>query len=210
MKDFVKNHLHWFGHDAFKITGKKTIYIDPYHITNPEKADVICITHEHFDHCSPEDIQKLLKPDTTLVGPEDALQKVNCEKKAIVAPGDRLTIEGIEIEVVPAYNLNKNFHPQKNHWVGYIISVAGKKLYHAGDTDHIPEMKNFKVDIACLPVSGTYVMTPEEAAEAALELKPAVAIPMHWGGGVVGELSDAQKFAKLLKGKIDVILLDKE
>ena len=114
-----------------------------------------------------------------------------------VAPGDRRAVEGFSIEVVPAYNIDKPFHPKANNWVGYIVEVAGRKLYHAGDTDRIPEMKTMRTDVAFLPIGGTYTMTAEEAAAAVNEdIKPKVAVPIHYGA-VVGSDSDAQRFREL-------------
>ncbi len=202
-------NIKWLGHDTFKISGEKVIYTDPYNIKQPDKADIILITHEHYDHFSPEDISKILGPNTVLVLPSDCSGKINA-KEFIVKPGDKLTVEGIEIEVVPAYNVNKKFHPKEKGWLGYIFKVAGKRIYIAGDTDYIPEMKNFKdVDIALLPVSGTYVMTADEAVQAALDIKPKVAVPMHYGS-IVGSENDAKYFAEKLKGKIEVIILNQE
>ncbi|HEY3346824.1 MAG TPA: MBL fold metallo-hydrolase, partial [Nitrospirota bacterium] len=117
-----------------------------------------------------------------------------------VAPGDKLNEKGIDIETVPAYNTNKAFHPKSNRWVGYIFTVEGERLYIAGDTDYIPEMKSIKCDIAFLPVSGTYVMTAEEAVQAAQDIKPKVAVPMHYGT-LAGTVADAERFKKLYKGE---------
>ncbi len=117
---------------------------------------------------------------------------------------------GFDVIAVASYNIGKQFHLKESGKLGYIVKIDGVSLYHAGDTDLIPEMKNIKADIALLPVSGIYVMTAEEAAQAALLIKPGIAIPMHYGAGVVGQLSDAQQFEKLLKGKVEVRILKKE
>jgi L-ascorbate metabolism protein UlaG (beta-lactamase superfamily) len=203
----VKN-IYWLGHDTFKIVGEKVIYTDPFKIKKNDTADIILITHEHFDHCSPEDIKAIQGQKTVIVTTSDCAQKLSGNIK-IVKPGDKINVEGVEIEAVPAYNTNKQFHTKDKGWVGYIFTVEGQRIYIAGDTDHIPEMKNFKVDIAILPVSGTYVMTAEEAIKAALDIKPKIAIPMHYGS-IVGSKNDAKKFADGLKGKIEVAILQEE
>lgn len=201
----MTDNIHWFGHDTFKIVGEKIIYTDPFKVNKKDIADIILITHEHFDHCSTDDIKKVQGPKTVIVAPRDCIKKFSGNTKA-VKPGDSINVEGIDIEVVPAYNTNKQFHTKDKGWVGYIFTLNGQRIYLAGDTDHIPEMKTFRADIALLPVSGTYVMTPEEAVQAALDIKPRIAIPMHYGS-IVGSKSDAQRFADGLKGKIEVIIL---
>lgn len=197
--------LQWFGHDTFRIAGEKVIYTDPFKVEKPDRADIILITHEHHDHCSPEDAGKLQGPDTVVVATPDCAGKLSGNIKT-VRPGDRINVEGIEIEAVPSYNTNKQFHTKDREWVGYIFTVKGLRIYMAGDTDYIPEMKDFKCDIALLPVSGTYVMTADEAVKAALDINPATAIPMHYGS-IVGSEADAKKFAEALEGKIEVVIL---
>lgn len=206
-KKMIEN-IHWLGHDTFKITGEKTIYTDPFKIKKRDNADIILITHEHYDHCSPNDIKKLQGSGTTIVTTPDCADKLSGNVKT-VKPGDRLTVEGIEIEAVPSYNIDKQFHIKKKNWVGYIFTVNGQKIYLAGDTDHIPEMKRFNADIALLPVSGTYVMNADEAVKAALDIKPKIAVPMHYNS-IVGTERDAKRFAKGLEGKIEVRILKEE
>jgi L-ascorbate metabolism protein UlaG (beta-lactamase superfamily) len=203
----IKN-IHWLGHDTFKVVGEKVIYTDPFKIKKKDTADIVLITHEHFDHCSPEDVKKIQGPNTVIVATSDCAQKLSGKIK-VVKPGDKMNVEGIEIEAVPAYNTNKQFHTKDKGWVGYIFTVQGQRIYIAGDTDYIPEMKNFKVDIALLPVSGTYVMTADEAVKAALDIKPKVAIPMHYGS-IVGSEKDAKKFADSLREKIEVVILKEQ
>ena len=193
--DVVLGRLHWLGHAAFRIDGGPVIYIDPYQIEDGETADVILITHDHSDHCSPADVAKVRGPDTVVVAAGACAQRLGGDVRT-VAPGDSHSLAGIQIEVVPAYNIGKNYHPQGAGYVGYVLTLDGARVYHAGDTDHIPEMKETHVDIALLPVGGTYTMDAVEAAEAARDLGAQVAIPMHYGT-VVGSAADAQRFEQL-------------
>lgn len=207
--DKMLDNIKWLGHDTFRIEGDgKVIYTDPFKIKAGEKADIILITHEHYDHCSPEDVAKIQGPNTVIVTTADCAGKLKGYIKT-VSPGDKLTVEGIHIKAVPAYNTNKKFHPRAINWVGYVFTVMGHRIYIAGDTDRIPEMKDIKCDIALLPVSGTYVMTAEEAAEAAaMDIKPGMAVPMHYGS-IVGSVEDAKRFVDLLKGKVPAVMLPK-
>jgi L-ascorbate metabolism protein UlaG (beta-lactamase superfamily) len=206
--EIVVKDIHWLGHDTFKIAGETVIYTDPFKIKKKDNADIILITHEHRDHCSPDDVKLIQAPNTVIVTPAACAGKVTGKVKT-VKPGDKIAVGGVEIEAVPSYNTNKQFHPKSNGWVGYIFTVNGQRIYLAGDTDHIPEMKDFRADIALLPVSGTYVMTAEEAVQAALDIKPKLAIPMHYGS-IVGSKDDAERFAEGLKGKIEVVILQEE
>lgn len=200
--------IYWLGHDTFRIVGEKIIYTDPFKIKKKDNADIILITHEHYDHCSPEDVKKLQSADTVIIAPADCAGKLSGNVRSM-KPGDKINVKGIDIEAVPSYNTNKKFHPKTNSWVGYIFTVKGERIYIAGDTDFIPEMKNYKADIALLPVSGTYVMTAEEAVQAALAIKPKIAVPMHYNS-IVGTKDDAKRFADGLKGKIEVRVLKEE
>jgi len=197
-------NIKWLGHAGFKIKGEKTVYIDPFKINDKEPADIIIITHEHFDHLSPEDISKIQTGKTVVVTTPDCYSKVSGNVKTI-NPGTSLVVDGIKIEAVPAYNTNKQFHPKANGWIGVVVAINGKRVYHAGDTDSIPEMASLKnIDIALLPVSGTYVMTAEEAADAANKIMPKVAVPMHYGS-IVGSRADAERFKSLCKCKVEIL-----
>ena len=205
VQEVVKN-ITWLGHDGFLIKGDgKAIVIDPFQVKKCEPADVILVTHEHYDHCSPEDIQKVQEASTVIVTEADSAKKLSGDVR-VVQPGDKLTVSGIQIEAVPAYNTNKNFHPKQNGWLGFVLIVDGVRIYHAGDTDLIPEMDSIKADIALLPVSGTYVMTAEEAVKAAKIIKPKLVIPMHYGA-IVGSEDDARRFRDALAGTCEVVVL---
>lgn len=198
-------NLNWLGHASFKIAGEKIIYIDPYQLKGEnEKADIILITHSHFDHCSPPDIKKVQKSNTVIVATPDCKSDLSGNIKT-VKPGDKITVKGINVETVPAYNINKRFHPKSNNWVGYIVTVNSKRIYHAGDTDKIPVVGDIKADIVLLPIGGTYTMTAEEAADAANLIKPQLAIPMHFGS-VVGSKSDAERFKSLCNVPVEILI----
>jgi len=202
-------NIHWLGHDTFRIEGEVVVYTDPFRLKGGGRADIILVTHEHYDHCSPEDIEKIRSAETVIVATPDCADKLKGTVRT-VRPGDRLTVKGVEIEAVPSYNTNKQFHTKDRNWVGYIFRIGGRRIYIAGDTDRIPEMKSFRdIDIALLPVSGTYVMTADEAVQAALDIHPKLAIPMHFNS-IVGDRSDAERFAEGLKGRIEVVILEEE
>lgn len=202
----------WLGHDTFKLSGEKVVYIDPYELTVTDKADIVLITHSHSDHCSPADIERISGPDTQFVAPAECKAKLKGRSLRTVRPGDALAVDGVKIEAVAAYNLTKfrspghPYHPQGDGKVGFIVTLNGRRIYHAGDTDLIPEMKEIVCDIALIPVSGTYVMTAEEGAQAADLIKPKVAIPMHYGA-IVGSESDADTFKRLTT--VPVVILHK-
>ena len=207
VEDLIKK-MTWLGHDCFRIEAEKTIYFDAFEISSGPQADIILITHDHYDHCSPDDVAKIQGPNTVIVTEKDSAKKLSGDVRVVKA-GDSIDITGLVVHAVPSYNIDKDFHPKKNGWLGYIIDVEGIKLYHAGDTDFIPEMSDITVDIALLPVSGTYVMTADEAVRAALVIKPRVAIPMHYGS-IVGDEHDAVRFKTALEGEIDVVILEKK
>ena len=206
VQDMAKK-ISWLGHDGFRIDGVKTVYIDPFKISGGPKADVILISHEHFDHCSPEDVAKIQQAGTVIITEKDSAKKLKGDVR-VVKPGESVTLDEVKVEAVPSYNTDKDFHPKKNGWLGFVVEMEGVRVYHAGDADFIPEMKDLKVDIALLPVSGTYVMTSEQAVKAALAIKPKLAIPMHYGA-IVGEEADAVRFKRALEGKVEVLILPK-
>ena len=202
--------LHWLGHDAFRIDGPPVVYIDPYQLGEGlPAADVILITHDHFDHLSLPDLAKIHTAGTTIIAPKEVAAKLEATVRAI-APGETITVKGLTVRAIAAYNTNKTFHPKGDGKVGFVLTIGGVAYYHAGDTDVIPEMNGLAPDVALLPVSGTYVMTADEAAEAARAIRPRVAVPMHYGA-IVGSDSDARRFAKLLEGSgIEVVIKAKE
>ncbi|MFC1798951.1 MBL fold metallo-hydrolase [Thermodesulfobacteriota bacterium] len=202
----IIERIKWLGHDGFEIlTNGIRVVIDPYQVKSGKPADIIMITHPHFDHCSIEDIDKLKKPSTIYIADPVSAGKLSGDVR-IVRPGDTVTIDKIQIDAVPAYNIDKEFHPKTKNWLGFIVTIDGVRIYHAGDTDLIPEMEDFSVDIALLPVSGTYVMTADEAIEAAKVLKPEAAIPMHYDT-IVGSSNDAEKFKNALEEICEVVIL---
>lgn len=208
--------LVWLGHDGFRIQNGEVVYIDPYQIQGGPKADIVLVSHEHFDHCSVDDLKKVVGPNTVVVAHDQSkaeLSKLKAKEIKILKPGDKVKLGNVNVEAVPAYNVNKfrepgkPFHPKEDGKLGYVVTLNGVRIYHAGDTDHIPEMKDIRVDIALLPVSGTYVMTVQEAAEAAAAINPKVVIPMHYGA-IVGSRNDAETLQKLVK--CEVKILEKE
>lgn len=218
MLEYQGIKIRWLGHDTFEISNGKKIVIDPYKLSKEHRADILLITHNHFDHLSKEDIEKVKDENTVVVAPKECeqdLKSMNFKEVITVKPNDKVQVEGIGIEAVPAYNTNKinpstnkPFHPKEDGKVGYIVNINGVRIYHAGDTDAIEEMKSIETDIALLPVSGTYVMTAEEAAEAVKMIKPKLAIPMHYGA-IVGSIEDANKFKELVS-ECEVKILEQE
>lgn len=207
-EELVKK-LHWLGHDSFRFDGPPVIYFDPWKLRGRQPvADLILVSHEHFDHCSPDDVKPISGPQTVVIASADAAAKLPGARA--VRPGDRLTTAGVEIEAVRAYNINKfrspgnPFHPRDANHVGFVVTIEGVRLYFAGDTDHIPEMADIACDVALLPVSGIYVMTAEEAAAAARILKPQIVLPMHYGSGI-GTPGDGQRFARLYGGQVTLL-----
>ena len=202
--------IDYLGHSGFLIVCRngKRIAIDPYGVSDGVgKVDLILVTHGHYDHCSIKDLGKLSKKGTMIVIPADAQSKITRIEGVdmkIIQVGDEIIYNDIKIEAIAAYNIEKEFHPRREGWLGFLIKMNGIVIYHAGDTDHIPEMSHigkYAEDgselVALLPVSGQYVMDAEDAASAAASIKSTLAIPMHYGAGIAGTLKDAQKFVDI-------------
>jgi len=202
------------AHDTFKIQGSKVIYTDPFKVKNRDEADIVLLSHEHFDHLSMADLNKVISDKTTIVASplcSEDLRGMRVKATLFLDPGKMLTVGDIRIEAVPAYNTNKfrepgkAFHPKEEKRLGFVITMDGTRVYFAGDTDFIPEMKSIQCDVALLPVSGTYVMTVEEAVQAAAAIKPKIAVPMHYGA-IVGDYADATKFQSLVKNcRVEIV-----
>lgn len=193
-------------HSSIKIEDEnKVIYFDPYKIKeNYKDADYIFCTHSHYDHFSPEDIERIIKNGTKLIVPKDikkeAEKLVGKENTIIVEPDKEYNIDSLRVKTTYAYNINSNFHPKKNKWVGYIVETNGTKYYIAGDTDNIPELQDIECDVAFLPIGGKFTMTYKEAAELANNITSKVVVPTHYGE-IVGDKEDGQRFADLITGK---------
>jgi len=217
-----KVEIKWLGHSGFLIKNSKVIYIDPYNLKeNSEKADIILITHSHYDHCSFADLQKIIKEGTKIFITADCQSVVTrfniIIEMVIVEPGQEFDLGDIKISTLPAYNLDKTFHPKDEGWVGYVIKIENVLIYHTGDVDLIPEMQKLtgfkqpgKQFVALLPIGGRFTMSVDEAVEAAKLIKPSLAIPMHWGS-IIGSKEDAEEFVEGCKeAGIDAVILEKE
>ncbi len=192
----------WLGHSSVKIEAGKIIYIDPWKIKNGQKADLILISHTHHDHLSPADIKKIQKEETVIIASSDAASQLSGDVR-VLKPGQEVTVHGITVQAIPAYNIGKAYHPKASQWIGFLLTVEGKTIYYGGDTDLIPEMQRIRADIVILPVGGTYTMTAKEAAEAVNLIRPEVAIPIHYGD-IVGTLEDAIQFKGLCKIPVEI------
>ena len=195
-------------HSSIKINRKDTIYFDPFKIDREyHDADIIFITHSHYDHYSEEDLLKVRKENTYVVAPNDLLDNLltlGFTKESIITakPNENYNVNGLTFKTVPAYNTNKNFHPKSNNWVGYLITLDDITYYIAGDTDITEENKQVKCDVAFVPIGGTYTMDYKEAAELINEIKPKIAVPTHYAT-IVGSLEDGKNFSKLLNSDIE-------
>lgn len=201
-------------HSSIKIKKEKVIYIDPFKIEkNYNDADIIFITHDHYDHYSEEDMDKVKKEDTVIVAPKSLLSKLlekDFDQDAIITvePNEESIVKGIKFKTIPAYNTNKSFHPKENGWLGYIIEIDDNQYYIAGDTDMTEENKKVKCDVAFVPVGGTYTMDFKEAAMLINKIKPKIAVPIHYGS-IVGVKQDATNFSELVHPEIKCEILIK-
>jgi len=194
-------------HSSIKIAGERILYFDPYEIAEEwHDADMIFVTHDHFDHFSPKDIQKVKKESTLLIMPEcmkEQGKKAGIADIKYVCPGDVVEVEGITIQAIAAYNRMKPFHLKSKKYVGYLISMAGVNYYIAGDTDITPENQSISCDVALVPVGGKFTMNAKEAAEFVNQIQPKLAIPTHYGT-VAGSPQDGKRFEQLIKAGIEV------
>ena len=201
-------------HSSIRFSKGDIIYFDPFKIEKKyNDADIIFITHNHYDHYSAEDIDKVVKENTIIVIPEDLLpilleKGFKEENIVVVKPNETYTVGNIKFQTLPAYNVNKKFHPKKNNWVGYLIDINGVTYYIAGDTDITKENKKIKCDVAFVPVGGTFTMDYKEAAKLINIICPKVAVPIHYGS-IVGSKEDGTNFSKLVDSKIEVKILIK-
>ena len=211
--------VEWLGHSGFRVTvGRQRVYIDPYRVSpDAPKADLILLTHGHYDLFSPQDVERLSTAETEVIAPAPVAERLGGRVHSI-APGEEIEpelVRWVAVRALHAYNTSKRgsggevFHPRAAGGVGYDLNVRGERLYHAGDTDVIPEMDSVHgVDVALLPVSGTYVMTASEAAEAARRIQPRMAVPMHWGENL-GTREDALAFSREAPAEVEVVIMEK-
>jgi L-ascorbate metabolism protein UlaG (beta-lactamase superfamily) len=194
----VLEGITWFRQSAFRWQRDGfVVYVDPWGVTDDVPADVILITHAHFDHFQPTEIERLRGPSTKLVAPADVARELSGDMTA-VAPGESHEVGGLRFETVPAYNIAEerlDMHPQRNRWVGYVLEFEGRRFYHGGDTDALPELESLATDVAMVPIGGTYTMDAEEAAGFVKAMSPGLAVPMHFGF-VVGSPSSADAFRR--------------
>ena len=208
----MKEKIEVLCHASIRIEGEKVIYFDPFKIDkNYNDADFIFITHDHYDHYSEEDIDKVKKKDTIIIAPTQLLTKIlkkGFEKDCIlmVEPNKQYEVKGLIFETIPAYNIDKKFHPKENEWVGYIIELNGMRYYIAGDTDITEENKKVKCDVAFVPVGGTFTMNSKEAAMLINQIKPQMAVPIHYGS-IVGTKQDAIDFINSLDSNIKGMII---
>ncbi len=212
LKNIAKGII-WTGQASVKISGLgANIYVDPFNLKAEDKADIVLITHSHGDHLDMTSLKKVCYEKTTIIAPKDVAERLELiprKEIIIVAPGDTVKTGDILINAVHMYNIKKtDCHLKANKWVGYTITGNGITVYHAGDTERIPEMKDIRCDIALLPLGQIFTMNSvEDAAESAKDVKAKLAVPIHYGM-YEGTRKDADKFKELLAGTMDVIILE--
>jgi L-ascorbate metabolism protein UlaG (beta-lactamase superfamily) len=196
----------WIGHASVLLRGERTVYIDPWQVKDPQTADLVLVTHDHYDHLSEPDIRAVSGAGTEILVPAGYAEKLQVAEAKVtgVRPGQEITAAGLKVEVVASYNVGKFFHPEGAGNVGYVVTIDGERIYHAGDTDRIPEMKGLAPDVALLPVGGTYTMTADEAAQAVADLGAKRAIPIHYGT-IVGTRADAEAFKKRCGVPVEIL-----
>jgi len=197
--------IKWIGHASFRIAGAgSVVYIDPWKLPDaPHDGDVVFVSHSHYDHCSPKDVEKVSKAGTAVMAPGDTVSKLGAAKA--VTPGESVTVGGVTIEAVAAYNVGKAFHPKGNNWCGAVLAIESKRIYYAGDTDLISEMSDLSdIDVALLPIGGTYTLDAAEAAKACKAIGCKAAVGYHWGD-IIGSADDARSFAEAAPCPVNVL-----
>ena len=195
----MATEITWINHASFRLGGSRVVYIDPWKISGrPADGNVVFVSHSHYDHCSPSDIEKVRAADGIVIGPADVVEQLGAGD--VLSPGATITAEGVSITGVPAYNVGKTFHPKANLWLGAVVEMDGVRVYYAGDTDQ----QLSDIDVALLPVGGTYTLDAAEAAAACGAIGCKAAIPYHFGD-IVGSASDAEAFRKAAPCKVHVL-----
>lgn len=195
-------------HSSIRIGGTTVLYFDPFRIpAATNDADIVLVTHAHYDHFSPEDIEKIRHPKTLFVMPESLREEAfeygfTMENTIFMKAGENTAVSGVSIEAVASYNVDKPMHPKENGWLGYLVNVEGICVYVAGDCDAMPE--RILCDIAMVPIGGTYTMNPQQAAEWINGMKPEIVIPTHYGT-LVGTPQDVEDFEPLVDASVRIV-----